>query len=110
VTTVFQISIYCLVCLASLILAAAEGATFPTGLTVPLALSALFVTERWKAIRLPAIWANALGFLAFGLATAEFLTGDIEARLVSGAHLLVYLTWIIIFLESNLGSTGGYAC
>ena len=100
-TTVLQVSLYGLVMLASGMLAFAEGAGFPDAFTIPLAILALFVTERWKLFWLRVSWANVLGIAAFVLAGWELSSGQIEARLLSLAHLLVYLTWIVLFLSKT---------
>jgi hypothetical protein len=99
--TVLQVSLYGLVMLASGMLAFAEGTGFPNAFTIPLALLALFVTERWQLFWLQVRWANLLGLSAFGLAGWELSSGRIEARLLSLAHLLVYLTWIVLFLPKT---------
>lgn len=95
--TIFQLSMYGLACLAALMLALAEGRAIPLGITVPLAMLAIFFNERWQLLCLSLLWANVLGLLAFGMAAVELFGGDIEARLLSGAHLLAYLSWIIFF-------------
>lgn len=100
-TTALQVSLYGLVMLASGMLAFAEGNGFPDAFTIPLALLALFLTERWKMFELRLRWANVLGLVAFGLAGWELSSGSIEARLLSLAHLLVYLTWIVLFLSKS---------
>ena len=100
-TTALQVSLYGLVVLASGMLALAEGAAFPDLFTIPLTLLALFVTERWKLFHLRVRWANLLGLAAFGLAGWELSSGLIEARLLSLAHLLVYLTWIVLFMAKT---------
>ncbi len=97
----FQISMYGLACTASMMLAVSEGAVFPAALTVPMAILALFFTERWKSIQLSTAWANSLGLVAFAAASVEFFSESIEARLLSGAHLLVYLTWIGLFQKKS---------
>lgn len=100
-TTALQISLYGLVILASGMLAFAEGTAFPDAFTIPMALLALFVTERWKLFHLRVRWANVLGLIAFALAGWELSSGQIEARLLSLAHLLVYLTWIVLFIAKT---------
>lgn len=100
-TTVVQSSLLGLIALGSLMLAFAEGAGFPDALTIPLALLSLFVCDRWNLFRLSTRWANCLGLTAFCLAIWELSGGDIESRLLSFAHLLVYLTWILLFLEKT---------
>ncbi len=100
-TTALQLSLYGLVMLASGMLALAEGTAFPDAFTIPIALLALFLTERWKLFQLRVRWANVLGLVAFGLAGWELSSGQIEARLLSLAHLLVYLTWIVLFVAKT---------
>ena len=100
-TSVVQFSLFGLVTLGSVMLAFAEGTGFPDALTIPLSLLALFVCDRWKLFRLSTRWANCLGLTAFSLAIWELSGGDIESRLLSFAHLLVYLTWILLFLEKT---------
>jgi len=93
----FQFSVAVLVMLASIMLSIAEGATFPMVLTIPVVIAALFLTDLWKRIVLNNLGANILGIVAFLGAIAEFAFGDMEARLLSGAHLLVYLMWVVQF-------------
>lgn len=100
-TTALQFSLYGLVMLASGMLALAEGTAFPDAFTIPMALLALFLTERWKLFQLRVRWANVLGLVAFGVAGWELSSGQIEARLLSLAHLLVYLTWIVLFVAKT---------
>lgn len=100
-TSVFRVSLYGLVCFASVALAYAEGAALPQGLTVPLAIASLYFTERRGILQLSNYWAGALGLLAFALAGSELVLGDVEARLLSGAHLIVYLTWIALFQQKT---------
>ncbi len=100
-TAALQVSLYGLVMLASGMLSFAEGTAFPDAFTIPMALLALFLTERWKLFHLRVRWANVLGLAAFGLAGWELSSGLIEARLLSLAHLLVYLTWIVLFMAKT---------
>ena len=100
-SSVFQISVYSLTCLASLILAYGEGAVWPQALTPPLALMALFFTEKTQRFRLPIMTANLLGLIAFSAAIIEFFGEDIESKLLSGAHLIVYLTWVVMFQRKS---------
>lgn len=100
-TTVLQVSLYGLVALASGMLAYAEGSGFPNALSIPLTLMALFVAEMWKMFLLPTRWANVLGLIAVGFGIWEFSGENIEARLLSLTHVLVYLTWIVLFLEKS---------
>ncbi|WP_299462867.1 DUF3488 and transglutaminase-like domain-containing protein, partial [uncultured Gimesia sp.] len=98
-TLTFQFSIYLLIALSSIMFMMAEGGVFPQLLTIPLGLLTLFFTDRWNKFSLSPLWANILGLLAFLIVCAEFFS-DIEGRLLSGAHFLVYLTWII-FLQKK---------
>lgn len=104
-TTTLQVSLYGLVMLASTMLGFAEESAYPDVFTIPLAILALFVTERWKLFHLQVRWANLLGLVAFCLAGWELSSGQIEARLLSLAHLLVYLTWIVLFMTKSTRMT-----
>lgn len=99
-TLTFQISIYLLVTLSSILFMMAEGSVFPQLLTIPLGLLTLFFTDRWEKFSLSPLWANLFGLLAFLVVCAEFFS-DIEGRLLSGAHFLVYLTWIILVQKKS---------
>jgi protein-glutamine gamma-glutamyltransferase len=95
--TVFHASIYSLTAMAGFILAFAEGAAFPTVLTVPLAFLALFLNEHLRLVRLSVLWSNLLGVLAFAVAAFELAGTDTETHVLAGGHLLSYLTWIALF-------------
>ncbi len=99
--TIFQVSIYGLVSLAGVSLALAEGSPLPA-FTLPIALLALFFSERRRSVGLPQLWANVLGLLALGAAGLEFISGHAEARLLSGAHFLVYLSWIALYQSKTI--------
>ena len=99
-TAVFQFSIFGMTCLASIMLAMAERSPL-AGVSVPLVIIALFFTERWKVLVLSTFGANALGMLAFLATAAEFFLRPTEVRLLAGAHLLVYLTWIVLFQQKT---------
>ncbi len=98
----FLRSITLCVCLSSLILAQSEGAWFPVGVTPVLAVLAYFVTDRRHWFSLPIYAANILGGLAAMATLTEFFTGDIEGKLLSGAHMLVYLTWIVLLMRKGI--------
>jgi len=102
VATVFFASIYGLAAIAGLMLAFAEGNPFPEILTPALAIVAYVLTERTRTIHLPVAWANALGVVAFLYAGYQMFGTTIEVRLLAGAHLVVYLTWIVLFQEKRL--------
>lgn len=99
--TIFQLSIFGLVSLSSLTLSLAEQGPI-AAFTLPVALLALFFSERWKSVGLPQVWANVLGLIAFGAAFIELTSGHEEARLLAGAHLLVYLTWVALFQPKTM--------
>ncbi|MBI1309781.1 DUF3488 domain-containing protein [bacterium] len=103
-TRIFHLSLYSLIAIAAMMLSMAEGTAIPTGLTVPAALLAWFLNEKRRTVRLRTLTANVLGVLAFGLAGAELLYSQLEEsgfaqerRVLAGAHLLSYLTWIALF-------------
>lgn len=100
-TLVFQASVYLTLGLSALILAHAEGSAFPAAVTIPIACAAWFFTERRKLLQLPTSWANVLGMGGFIAAMSELMTNNIEARLLSGAHLLVYLSWVVVFQKKE---------
>lgn len=104
----FLISIYTLTALSGGMIAFAEEIPFPSGLTLPLAILAYFFNEREHRIRLKTFWANILGVAAFGTAATELLVAGFseagfaaEGRLLAGAHLLSYLTWIALFQDKH---------
>ena len=96
-TTVFHVSVYALTALAALILSFAEEFPLPTGLTLPIAMAAFYWNERRRTIRLRVITANLLGLLAFCVAGVELSGVSLESRVLAGAHLLTYLSWIAMF-------------
>ena len=103
---VFHVSIYALVCQAALMLALAEGAFFPVALTLPLAVFTFVFVDRHGRFVASIAKAGGLGLAAFALAVAEFLGEDIEEQLLSGAHLLVYFTWITLLMRKHLPTLG----
>jgi protein-glutamine gamma-glutamyltransferase len=99
--TVFHISVYALTALAALILAMAEEFPLPTALTLPIAGAALYWNEWRRTIRLRVITANLLGVLAFVVAGIELTSETLEGRVLAGAHLLTYLSWIAMFQSKS---------
>jgi len=95
--TVFHVSIYALTALAGLILAFAEERFLPSLLTVPLAFLAWLLNERLRVIRLNVLWSNLSGVVAFIVAANELAGETSETRVLAGAHLLTYLTWVALF-------------
>ena len=73
----------------------------PQAFTIPLAVVAFALTERRRVFLLPTGLANLCGLLALGAMGIEFMGETLEARLLAGAHLLVYLTWISMFQDKK---------
>lgn len=99
-TAIFQASMYGLCCLAAFILGRAEGTSSPTGfipfVTIPIAVVGFLTSERWRRFRVGVLTANGLGLVAFFVAMVEFVVGDQLGKLLAGAHLVVYLGWIVL--------------
>ena len=87
--------------LGGALLALGEGRPWPAALTPPLVLFAHAAVDRRRLFHLPAVAANLLGVAAAAVALTELGTGEIEARLLFGAHLLVYLSWIVSFQKKT---------
>lgn len=106
--TVYTISLYGLTALASWILARAEmeESTYVTWwismTTWPVLAIAFYFTEGPRGWKLSAWFANLLGAAAVATAAWEFFGPNQQAKLLSGAHLLVYSTWIVMFQEKNI--------
>ncbi|MFK7819079.1 MAG: hypothetical protein AB8G99_10200, partial [Planctomycetaceae bacterium] len=83
---------------ASLMLSLAEGRILPVPLSFPVILVA-YITKRRGVLECPTWLAALVGLTAFGGAFLEYSLGDIEARLLSVAHVVVYLTWIVLLLR-----------
>ncbi len=104
-TQVFLMSVYALATLAGLILTVAEEFPIPTCFTIILAPLAYLYNERRSKLRLSVKTSNILGLVAIGLGAAELFiwaafeeSGQAELRRVlAGAHVLSYLTWISLF-------------
>jgi len=95
-STVLSASIILLSILSSLIFAFAEGGA-TAALTLPVGLIAWFLGEREEGFRLPKPALNLLGVAAVFMAGYELYVGSIEARLLAGGHLIVYLSWLFLF-------------
>jgi len=93
----FTASLYVVTCVAGVMLAVAEGNwLLPAALTVPVAIAAFDAVER-RGFGLSTLAANLLGLVAITVALIELAVRDIEGRLLFGAHLLVYLSWIVLW-------------
>jgi len=95
----FKISLYAQTALAGWILGAAEEGWIPYG-----SLPAVILGFMWsesprhgnRARGMNDAFASICGFIALCFATSEFFSENIEGRLLSGTHLVVYLTWIVL--------------
>lgn len=98
---VFLISLTALVCLTGGIMTWLDGHVLPVGLTIPIAIAAYVFCEHLRWIRLGDLGSNILGIIALIAAATEFLGQGQEAKLLSGAHLLCYVQWIILFQDKE---------
>ncbi len=97
----FHRSIALTVCLSSCVLALAESAFFPVGLTPFIACAAYWYSDRTQQFFLPTLTANILGVLAIAAVIAELVLGGTEARVLALVHLVVYITWIVLFMKKQ---------
>lgn len=86
---------------AAIILAGSEGSLFPSALTPVIALLSWIFVEHFRWIRIPVIIGNVAGLVVFGVVANEFMGGTLERKLLAGAHLIVYLTWIVLVLPKG---------
>lgn len=103
--TVFKLSIYILTGAVGLALGIAEQGPIAF-VSVPLTIFAYW----WCEVRTQAggisrgvgeNTAAGLGFLALFTSTVEFFSESQEAKLLSGIHLVVYLTWIVLLQKKS---------
>jgi hypothetical protein len=99
-STVFRFSLYALTAMASWMLGRAEEGWIPY-VTFGVLVAAYTITDSHRGWSLPPWPANLLGMLAVGVSAWEFTQPNQEAKLLSGAHLLVYATWIVMFQEKT---------
>lgn len=76
-------------------LAAAEGGPVPL-VAIPLALLTVVTVDRLQLWSVPVSIANVLGVIAFFVSGFEFLSGDLERRVITAGHVLTYLTCIFL--------------
>jgi len=101
IETAFQRSLTLTVCLSSAVLALAEGSFLPVGLTPFIACAAHWFNDRTRQFMLPTLAANVLGVLAMAAAIIELVLGGTEARVLALVHLVVYITWIVLFMKKQ---------
>ena len=105
-TTVFKLSIYGLTAAVGLVLGAAENGWIPF-VSLPMTLLGYWWCE--VAVGRNGRQLGGLGdtlSLVFGgvslaAATAEFFGENPEGKLLSGIHLVVYLTWIVLLQRKH---------
>ena len=86
---------------SALILAGSEGAFFPAGITPIVAVIAWVFVDHYRILHIPVLIGNLFGLAALWLAANEFLGGTLIQKLLSGAHLVVYLSWIVLLLPKS---------
>ena len=94
-------SVTLVVSASALILASAEGALLPSGLTPLVAVVGWIFVDHRHRLRIPAMVGNLLGLVALWMAAKEFIGGTILLKLLSGAHLVIYLSWIVLLLPKS---------
>jgi transglutaminase-like putative cysteine protease len=106
---VLNLSIYGLTAYSAYMLTTAEGLANgwpPEMFTIPLALVAYLVVERWRRFALPVIAANLLGLAAVVLAGVQMFNAvtseNQEAALLALAHFLVYLNWVVLWQRKTV--------
>ena len=97
----FYISVYGLAALSGGILAWAEQGLSVTLLAPPLAVAALFLTERYRVLRLSTRWSGVAGTLAFILPSADILLGNEESWLLAAAHLITLLQCVLLISDKK---------
>lgn len=87
--------------MAGLVLCHSEGNFFPAVLTPFVAVIAWIFVDHLRWIRLPTWLANVCGLAALTMSVYEFSQGTVEGKLLSGAHMLVYLTCIVLLMQKG---------
>jgi uncharacterized protein (DUF58 family) len=86
---------------AGLILSQSEGKYFPAALIPIVAVAAWVFVDHLKWLRFPGWIINSAGLLAVGVSMYDLRHGTIEDKLLSGAHMLVYLTCIVLLMQKG---------
>jgi hypothetical protein len=96
-TLIFQTSLYGMVLLAAATLGVAAESPVPSLFTLPIAVATFVFVDRKRLFHLPDLFANLVGAIAIGV-TVWGVVGadDVLKSVVSGANLLVYLTWVVL--------------
>jgi len=81
------------------------GVFNPQWLTIPLVVLSYRYTERKHRFHLSQVWVNTFGILAVVLTGFEYFQQQFGSRTetgaFAGAHLLVFLTWIVLFQKKE---------
>ena len=97
-TLSFLASLYALLSLSALILAASSEMPFPALLTLPVAAVAFAFNERQKLLQLPSWLANVIGIGVLIVTALRVVNAEeVLNRLLAGADLLVYMSWVVLF-------------
>lgn len=83
-------------------LAIAVEHPFPGLVTIPVGLFAFFITEYRRTFHLAALPASVAGIVFILPTAADMFSHDLQVRLLAGAHLLVYLSWIVFFMKKQV--------
>ncbi|GAB5443825.1 MAG: hypothetical protein Fues2KO_41740 [Fuerstiella sp.] len=122
IEVIFQRSVLVMVSAAAWVLASAEGTIWPGRMTVFVALASHLMIDRaanarsaalrnsQQLVRRRAFWrsgisvpvANTLGIIAFVAMAYEFYGNTLLGKLLAGAHLLIYMTWIVLWLNKGI--------
>lgn len=86
---------------SALILAGSEGSFFPAAVTPLIAVVAWIFVDHYRVLHIPVFVGNLFGLVALWLAADEFFGGTVLRKLLSGAHLVVYLSWIVLLLPKS---------
>ena len=86
---------------AGIILCGSEGLLLPSALTPVFAVLGWILVDQLRWLRVPTFVGNVFGLIALGAVTNEFIGGTLEQKLLSGAHLIVYMTWIVLLMPKG---------
>lgn len=92
----FRTSLYGTVIFAGMILGRAEAGYLTPYLTVLVAALGWYLTEPPRRSGSPGWLSNVFGLVAVLGSAIEFFSDNPEAKLLSGSHLIVYVTWIVL--------------
>ncbi len=115
---VFKMSLYGLTALVGAILGCAEseGVAYGSGrlgfalpfLSIPIVVCGYLFTEvHWRRDQtvgagLNSFTANFLGIASLIATGVEFMSENREGKLLAGTHLLLYVTWIVLFQQKTV--------